>query len=82
MNKIQYKKSIESVIVQALSEANLDEGGSKRLLAHSEEFQAYVTAGVRQFSAVAPKHGELARVPDLFYGWQPPLTPSWNMDES
>lgn len=76
--QVQYKEFVEDVGNRALNEADLDKEGLQRLLTRKEEFQAYISAGIRQFSSVASSSG-FSRTPGLF--WQPMPQQDWRVQE-
>lgn len=56
----QYNRFLEDAGNRALNEVEPDKDGLQRLFARGGEFQAYVVAGIRRFSAVTPNY-DLAR---------------------
>jgi hypothetical protein len=56
----QYDRFLEDAGNRARKEVNPDKEGLQRLFARGGEFQAYVVAGIRRFSAVTPNY-DLAR---------------------
>ena len=56
----QYRRFVEDGSNLALKEVNPDKDGLQRLFARGGEFQAYVVAGIRRFSAVTPNY-DIAR---------------------
>ncbi len=56
----QYKRFVEDGSNLALKEVNPDKDGLQRLFKRGGEFQAYVVAGIRRFTAMIPNY-DLAR---------------------
>ena len=56
----QYNRFLEDAGNRALNEVEPDKDGLQRLFARGGEFQAYVVAGIRRFSAVTPNY-DIAR---------------------